>query len=222
VVFRGDGTFDIYRVDSISWVWGKHIDTLQYEKDYHIINSETFLGNNAPSDDCKLIFIEDELWVEGEVQGKITIASADVTNPNVDTTAILSDSITYTTTDGSDGLAVLAQDSVLIPLLSPDNMQLRGIFIAQKGYFGRNGYTTSGGYKVPSAYNAYVKQTSLEMNGSIVSKGRVGTKWSGCGSYCSGYGDRENSYDRNLATDPPPLTPFTSQEYKFVEWKEEK
>ncbi len=65
------------------------------------------------------------------------------------------------------------------------------------------------------------------MNGTIVSNGRVGTKWGytiwpQCVNSWSGYNVRYNSYDRKLATDPPPLTPYVSSEYKFVEWGEKK
>jgi hypothetical protein len=156
------------------------------------------------------------------VKGKVTIASADTITASVDTTIVLNNNITYTTTDGSDGLTAIAEDSVFIPLLSPDDMLLSGIFIAQKGYYGRNLYLTSGVNEVPSAYDAWVKQNSLTTNGTIVSSGRVGEKWSGCGSYCSGYNIRTNSYDRKLATDPPPLTPYSSVQYKFTEWRQEK
>jgi len=95
-------------------------------------------------------------------------------------------------------------------------MSLRGIFIAQNGHFGRNYYT----YGYPSYGHSNAKRNTLNINGTIVSNGRVGTKWTCGGSYCSGYASRVNSYDRKLATDPPPLTPFVSNEYKFIEWRE--
>jgi hypothetical protein len=218
IILKNDGTFDLYRVDNTSWVWSIHIDDLStWQRDYHTITSETFLGNNTIPADCGLVFVEDKLWLEGEVKGKLTVASADVTNPNVDTDLILAGNINYTTTDGSDGLTAIGEHSVLIPVQSPDNMELRGIFIAQKGYFGRNLY--------PRWYEPYDHRSTLEINGTIVSNGRVGTKW-GCSVWAcrdgwSGYNSRENSYDRKLATDPPPLTPYTSEEFKFVEWREE-
>jgi hypothetical protein len=144
-----------------------------------------------------------------------------VTTPNVTTDVILSGNITYSATDGSDGLTLIAENALLIPLLSPDYMELRGIFIAQKDQVGRHHYTSSGSYRVPASYTSYVKQSQLTIVGTIVSNGRVGTQWTSGGVWTSGYGIRNNAYDRRLATDPPPLTPYTSDEYRFVEWREE-
>ncbi|NQV93299.1 hypothetical protein HQ403_02265, partial [Candidatus Kaiserbacteria bacterium] len=78
VIFNSNGTFDVYRVDSVgdgNWsynnFWG-------YEQEYSIINSETFLQNYTPSATCGLVFVEDNLWIEGTVNGKLTIVSADL------------------------------------------------------------------------------------------------------------------------------------------------
>ncbi len=221
IVFKNDGTIDVYRVNSTAWVWGYSSEN-GWQRDYHRITSESFQGNFTPPASCQLVFVEDDLWIEGNVSNKITVASADVTSPNIDTTIILNNDITYTTTDGSVGLTAIAEKDVLIPLVSPDNMTLRGIFMAQKGHFGRNYYTTSGSRDVPNWLNNYVKQSSLTMTGTIVSSGRVGTKWS-CGwsgYFCSGYATRYNFYDRNLANEPPPLTPFVSTDFRFIEWRE--
>jgi hypothetical protein len=223
VYFQSDGTIDVYEVDSV------HTDSWGYSsldgwnRDYHIITSESFYGTyNLPSD-CSLIFVEDNLWVEGTVKGKATIAAGDTDTVGVDPTVILPGNITYASGTGSgvDGLTVVAEYSVLIPIDSPDDMVLNGIFIAQNGNFGRNFYQIYGYYDVPYAYNDYVERDSLTMNGTIVSNGRVGTKWTCSGSYCSGYADRVNSYDRTLATDPPPLTPYADDEYQFIQWREE-
>ncbi len=147
-------------------------------------------------------------------------AAANVDDPGVDNSMVINDDITYLVDDGSVGLIAVAEESILIPLLSPDDMVVDGIFIAQNGYFGRNYYTTSGSRDVPSSYNSYVEQNSLTITGSIVSNGRVGTKWTCGGSFCSGYENRVNSYDRDLAINPPPMTPYVSDDYRFVRWLE--
>lgn len=215
VIFKSDGTFDVYVVTRLGRVYSYSSEE-GWHWSYEVISRENFYNNYTIPSGCGLIFVEDDLWVEGEVKGKVTVASADLINPNVDTNVWLNGNITYTTTDGSDGLLVLGENNVRIPLYSPDQMSLRGIFMAQKGHFGRNLYTCW--------YSPNDKRTSLKINGSIVSKGRVGTKWSywywGCGYNWSGYDQRENSYDRKLMSAPPPMTPFTSDEYKFIDWNE--
>lgn len=214
-IFQSDGTFDMYRVTNTRYNWG-YDSTAGWQRDYNLITRETFLGNYSVPPSCSLIFVEDKLWIEGTIKGKITIASADVTQPNYDTSVILNGDISYTTQNGNDGLTVIAENNVLITLYSPNVMSLRGIFIAQNGYFGRNYY--SSGY--PSYGGSNATRDSLSITGTIVSNGRVGTKWSCEGSFCSGYNTRVNSYDRKLATSPPPLTPFADDEYKFIEWLE--
>lgn len=212
VIFRNNGTFDVYvvtrlnRVRSYSSEQGTHWS-------YEVISQESFYQNYVAPSGCGLIFVEDDLWVEGEVKGKITIASADLITPNVDANVILDGNITYTALDGSDGLLVLGENNVSIPLYSPNQMELRGIFMAQKGRFGRDHYT--------STYSPWHDRQKLKVNGSIVSKKRVGTQWIyGDGSFASGYRERENTYDRKLMTSPPPLTPYSDDEYSFVKWEE--
>lgn len=210
VIFKNDGSFDLYVITSLGAVRGYDLEQ-GWHWDYHVINRETFINNYTLPSQCGLIFIEDDLWVEGEVYGKTTIVSADLINPNIDTSVILDGNMTYTTKDGSDGLAVVAEYDILIPLYSPDKMELDGIFLAQKGHFGRNHYT----------YWPWYDREKLEMYGSVISKGRVGTKWSySGGGFASGYRKRENSYDRKLMTEPPPLLPSADNEYRFVKWEE--
>jgi hypothetical protein len=215
VIFNSNGTFDVYRVNSAgdgNWaysnMWG-------WEQEYSIINSETYLQSYTPSSDCGLIFIEDNLWLEGTVKGKATIVSADLVDVNRETDIILVNDIEYSTLIGTDGLTAIAEEDVIISPKSPDDMTIRGIFVAQTGRFGRNYYGNEYGWAVADVF-----KDSLTINGTIVSNGRVGTKWN-CGSWCSGYNIRYNSYDRTQANNPPPLTPYTSNDFRFIQWKEE-
>jgi len=218
LVLNGDDTMDIYQVTKTSYSWSIHIDDINggWKKDYQTIDKEKFLETKTIPSGCRLIYVQDKLWIDGVVNGKLTIAAAKIQSPNFDSDIILNGNITYTTPDGSDGLTLIAENSVLIPLIVPDDMVINGVFIAQKGYFGRNLY--------PCWYSPYDQRSSLTTNGTIVSSERVGTKWGyftdSCGSNWSGFNERNNSYDRKLATDPPPLTPNFSNEFQFIEWRE--
>lgn len=221
LIFRSNGTVDVYKVNSSERVWSTDVNGDEFQR-YEVIDDEDFMGNYPIPNECGLIFIEDQVWIEGVVRGKVTVATADLNHPVYTTDMILSGSITYTTNDGTDGFTAIAQQGVRIPLLSPDVMELNGIFIAQNGSFSRNYYTTSGNHDVPQSYNSYVLRDTLTINGTIVSNGRVGTKWiCGGSSYCSGYENRVTTYDRALATNPPPMTPYVSDDYRFIEWREE-
>ncbi len=219
LVFQSAGTVDVYRVSATTVVWG-YPDGAHEAEEYNIIAAQTFLGTYTIPSSCSLIFVDDRAWIEGTVKGKVTVVAA---TPDTSTTpdAILSGNINYDSYDGSNGITVIAEANILIPLNSPEIMTLHGIYVAQNGYYGRNHYTTTGQYKVPSPYDSFVIQTQLTTVGSIVSSGRTGTRWTSGGVVSSGYQTRIDSYDELQATNPPPFTPAASTDYRFVLWKEQ-
>lgn len=220
IVLRADNTIDVYRVMGSNGAKSKHIDNLgQWVSDYHTINSQPFIGNFPIQADCPLIFVQAKVWLEGVVGNKTTIVAADLGSFTPD--IILNNNITYASDSSTSGLTAIAERSVVIPLVSPDVMTIRGIFVAQSGYVGRNFYQAGGQNGVPQSQNPFVKRSTLTTIGTIVSNQRVGTKWSCGGVYCSGYENRIDTYDRLLALDPPPFTPFASSDFKFVTWREE-
>lgn len=216
VDFQDDGTVDVYEVDRVTRHYGYTTeDDTQYE--YNIIADDDFYATYTINDSCPLIFVEDKVWLEGEVDQKVTIAAADTDTPGRDHSIILEGNITYSSS--SAGLLAVAEEDVLVGVAVPDDMELNGIFVAQKGRFGRNLYYQS---YLPWSYRSFYKRNSLTINGTIVSKRRVGTKWvDSWDSYISGFNYRYNSYDRDLVDSPPPLAPKTSDDYKFVEWRDE-
>lgn len=220
LVFRSDGTVDAYRVTSTSYAWGKRVsDSSTWVRDYDIISAQSYLGRYTIPTSCAVIYVNAKTWIEGVVGNKVTLVVADTGSFSPD--IILNGNLTYTTNDGSVGLTAIAEQSVRIPLVSPDVMTVRGIFVAQSGYLGRNYYEQGGTNGVPSAYNSYVTQSSLTTIGTVVSNLRVGTQWT-CGStFCSGYSDRTDAYDRLLAFSPPPFTPHASTDYQFMLWREQ-
>jgi len=123
----------------------------------------------------------------------------------------LQNDITYVTGGDTDGLTVLAERNLLIPLYVPNEMTISGIFFAQKGAYGRSWYSQN-----LSPYNGYKEQHMLTTNGTVVSKLRTGTQW----GTSQGFEVRNDSYDRNIANSPPPMTPFTSPDFRFIEWRE--
>ena len=88
-----------------------------------------------------------------------------------------------------------------------NNLELRGIFIAQKGLFGRKHYVNN-------------LKEKIEITGSVVSNKRVGTQWISGSSVISGYLKRENYVDSNLIYDPPPFIPYTVSDFKIINWQE--
>ncbi len=207
LIFKPDGTFEAKIITSLLPTYAYSLEE-DWHYDYFTIASEIPYQTFTISPSCSVIFVEDNLWPEGKIKGRVTVASANLINPNKDTDVILNQNLDYSTTTGSDGLTLIGERNVLIGPNSPENMILRGIFIAQKGRFSRNHYPGN------------IKQ-SLEIYGSIVSNGRVGTQWVNLGGHViSGYLKRETFVDNYLLYNPPVFTPFLSQEYKIVNWQE--
>ncbi len=223
LVFRNNGTVDAYRVTGTRAIRTYSSAVGDFYTEYTIITTQTYLGNYAIPASCSVIFVNDRVWVEGVVKGKVTVAAADLSGGGLTPDIILPSNITYDSYDGTNGLTLVAAGNVLIPLNSPDVMELHGVFIAQNGYYGRNYYFYQSGDpdSVPSAYQTFVTQSTLTTVGTVVSNGRTGTAWDCGGVTCSGYLTRNDSYDGTLATDPPPFTPYTSTQFNFVIWRQQ-
>lgn len=206
IKFKNNGTFEAWLITGLSPTYAYSLEE-GWHNDYFTITSEYLYNTYTIPTGCSAIFIEDNIWPEGEVKGKVIVASANLINPNLDTDVVLQGNIDYTLLDGSDGLTLLGERNILIGPQSPDKMELRGIFIAQKGRFSRNHY--------PNNF-----RDKLEIFGSIVSNGRVGTKWVSGSQMISGYFKRESYFDSNLIYNAPPFTPNISPDFKIINWRE--
>ncbi len=207
LLFRSDGTVDIYRVTATTGYWG-YRSGIEWTPDFHIISSETYLGRQTIPVDCPVIFVEDKTWIQGAINGKVTVVTADLVNSNFAPDVIIRGDLTYATEDGTSGLTVISEGGIFIPPQSQNNLTLNGIFVAQGDRFGRPYYEND-------------VKNSLTIHGSIVSKNRVGTSWTCDTVICSGYQNRYNSYDRLQTTNPPPYTPSYTTTHQYILWQEE-
>lgn len=224
VVFEADGTMEVRKIKK-SKTKGN-----AYGHAKNFLNSAQLVGTYTVPSDCSLIYFSDDVWVEGVVSGKVTMVAATSDPDDTGPSATVIGNLTYV--DEESGFMLLADNDISIGYDVPDNMEINGVFIAQGGRFGRPHYTTSGSHSggdvisVHWSNDDHIFKDTLTTNGTVVSKGRVGTKWI-CSSwwsgeyYCSGFEQRYDYYDRDLAIDPPPLTPKTSEDYQFIEWREE-
>ena len=217
--FNGNGTVTVWRVTNTLSYNAQSSEGSFTER--NIIWSENIYNTYTIDNACPLIFVADKVWLEGTLDQRVTLAAAGTTVSGDDPDIILQGNILYND-PVEDGLLAIAEDNVLLGVDVPNNMTVNGIFIAQNGRFGRNHYSN-----LPTSwwwgynYDSYRFRNSLSVNGTIVSNGRVGTKWSSGSTWMSGFDTRINTYDRNLVNNPPPLVPNTSDVYEFVEWREQ-
>ncbi len=214
LTFNADDTVTVRRVDDLTNLSVTPVNSADDTDDWILIADDDPYETRALPAGCGLIFVEDHVWIEGTIPSKITVVAANVVNAGVEPNAYLLNNIQYEVTDGTDGLTLVAERNVLISPSAPNTTTLNGIFIAQGGAFGMNAYACSTGLAS--------KTGTLTILGTTVSNKRTGTKWtSTCSGVNKGFQTRVDSYDRRIATDPPPFAPVVSNDYQFVDWKEE-
>ena len=221
ITFNGNGTFTARRVTAVR-SYTAYSTEAGWHTERNIIQTDAAYNTYTISDSCPLIYVADKVWLQGEVDKRVTIAAAGTDSTGANPSIILQGDITYDNPD-DDGLLAIAEQDVLIGVDVPNNMNVNGIYVAQNGRFGRNLYTNDNlpNPSGPLNFKPYYERNSLTINGTIVSNGRVGTQWTNGGSFESGFHDRYSSYDRNLVENPPPLVPNTSDVYDFVDWRED-
>jgi hypothetical protein len=162
-----------------------------------------------------IIFIEDNVWVSGQVNNKkLLIASAKFPENNAQMTNIIINSdLKYTNYDGRDGIGLIAQRNILIGLKSSNILRIDGALVAQKGRIGRHSYSSGCG--------AEYQREKITIYGSLITRKRYGFSWiDRNGNWSSGYRLRELIYNSYNLYFPPPYFPLASEFYDIFKWKE--
>lgn len=207
LVFKNNGTIDVYKVTSLRShpdggdVNGKwHSEDLDYSA-----NGRSFLYN-MPIPQNGVIFVKDNVWVEGVVKGRAVVAATKYsTDPTQQARILIPNNIIYFAKDGNHSLGLIAERDILITYYSPNDLEIDAALIAQKGsaqmyYFG-------------------VKKTSIIIYGSVASFGTWTWSWVDASNNCvSGFCNTNTVYDANLLYAPPPSFPLSSDGYQQISW----
>ena len=210
--FKSDGTFDLYKVTKLKnpvWSWNME----DWVRERWDIQTESFLNNYTVPSECAIIFIEDNVWVSGTVNGRVTLAAGKLPDvPNNRRSIIINDNIVYQQKNGDDVLGLIAQKDILVPLYSaPDDLEINAAMIAQYGHIYRHYYY------YPWPY--YLKNT-ITVYGSIITNQTWTWTWvNGSSVTLDGYDQTTSIYDSNAIYAPPPSFPTTGQ-YTFISWDE--
>jgi hypothetical protein len=211
IVLKVNGTLDLYKVTSLVAPPGGCSNGASGWGTWSISGGgEQFLQNYAfPANG--LIFVEDNLWVDGQINNaKLTIASGRFPdNPATRSSITVNNNLTYTNYNGTDVIALIAQNNFNAGLKSLDTQRIDAALVAQNGRVGRYFYSSSCG-------TGYVRST-LTLYGMIATNLRYGFAYV-CG--CSGYTTRNITYDANLLYGPPPSFPLAGSQYTTLSWKE--
>lgn len=219
VVLKDNDTFDLYSVTSI---YSPHWSCFNYLSQANwgswSVGSESFIANYANPNNG-IIFIEDHVWVDGVIDGaRLTIAAGRFPDtPSNRRSITINNDLTYTNNNGTDVIALIAQDNINIGLLSEDDLEIDAALIAQHGRVGRY-------YYIPTFYYYGWQQgcTPNHIRNTVTLYGMIGTKNRYGFAYTNGtgYTNRNLNYDANLLYGPPPSFPLTNDQYETISWEE--
>jgi hypothetical protein len=180
------------------------------------INNETLLAgtNTFPIPANGLIFVEDNVWVRGQINNsRVTIASGRFPdNPATRTSITVNNNLTYTNYGGQDVIALIAQNDVNAGLRSDNDLRIDAALVAQNGRIGRYYYNTS----CVSGGTSWYTRNSITLYGMLATYNRYGFAYTDG----TGYDTRTINYDANLLYGPPPSFPLTSDQYSTISWEE--
>jgi len=213
VLFRTDDTFDLFRVNQITTTPNNCAEAVTGWGTWSIRSggaAQTFIANYAiPANG--LIFIEDHVWAEGQINSaRVTLAAGrfpdnSATRPNI----MVNNNLLYTNYDGQDVLSLISQGNITTGLSSLNTLRIDAALVAQNGRVGRFHYSSNCG----TGY----QRNSLTLYGMVASNLRYGFAYTDG----TGYDSRDIIYDANLLYGPPPSFPLTGDQYQIVSWQEQ-
>ncbi|MBI4385451.1 hypothetical protein HY573_01335, partial [Candidatus Parcubacteria bacterium] len=131
--FNADRTVNIERVTALQPpVVGWDIDGVRRVESNDIQTTQLIEIRAIPASGA--IFVEDKVWVDGTVSGHTTVGSGRFPdNPATRTSIVINGDIRYVAKDGNHTLGLIAQQHVLIPRYSPDQLEVDAAVLAQNG-----------------------------------------------------------------------------------------
>jgi hypothetical protein len=210
VVLRTDDTFDLYKITKMIDVPDEDCESNQERWGTWSIENEHFI-DNFPMPTNGIIFLEDDVFVDGQIDGaRVTVVAAFLPdNPPFRKNIVINHDLLYTHYDGTDTIGLIAQGKVAVGMVSDDDLRIDAALIAQKYNVGR--------YYYGSKCAPYDHRDSLTLWGMIATAERYGFAYTDG----TGYAFRYLNYDGTLFLAPPPSFPLTADRYVTTSWSEE-
>ena len=216
IVLRTDDTFDLYRVTGrVNPPSGCTNSQNQSGWSTWSIQNQHLIGN-FPFPANGIIFLEDDIFVDGQINGgRLTIVAAFLPdNPPFRKNIIVNSDLLYTQYDGSDVLGLIAQGNINVGMVSDNDLRIDAALIAQNGRVGRHYYRPPGGGS--QRCSPYHTRQTITLWGMIATNQRYGFAYTDG----TGYQIRNLNYDGSLLYAPPPSFPLTSDQYITLSWEE--
>lgn len=212
IILKTNGTYDTCRVAAASLTAPATYDiatTNGYKRPTNNTTCNSCSGQclqNYTIPDNGIIFVEDNVWLEGQINNKlVTVVAADL-NGGAAPSVYIANNLRYTNYTGKDIIGVIGQNDIEIPKTSANDLRIDAALLAQQGRVGRSDYGTAD------------HRNSITIHGAIATNQRYGFAWTN-GSQNWGYTTRNLYYDNQLLYFPPPYFP-TGTQYEMDLWQE--
>ena len=183
-----------------------------YNNANYSIKDEGCVLNNVPIPQNGIVFVENNIWLHGTVNGRrTTFVAANLEGGTAASIYLGMDNLLYTKLDGSDIIGILAQNDIEVIKDSLDNLTIDAALLSQSGRVGRNFYTPFG----CSSQSCEDHKGTITINGALASYLRYGFAYTNG----TGYSYRILNFDNNLLYFPPPFFP-TGTNYIIDLWEE--
>jgi hypothetical protein len=214
LVFNADGTADVYTVTETS-MWKGWSHDYGCENLYQNIDNETNEGSYDVSGN-PVFFFEDNLWIEGTLNGETTVAAARFPLDSYEVNIWIPNNIVYLDRSGAHKLGLIAQHDIVMTKDVPEDLEINGALLAQSSRVLRHHYN----YHDCKEGNPEMKD-ELTIYGSVISNLIAYWNFSGGGGGqpTSGFVKRNIEFDPNMYYDPPPFFP-SDGELEMVDWQE--
>lgn len=209
IIFLPNGTLDLYRISSLrSPIKQLNDEWTEFINKAEQIQNETFVGNYAVPGNG-LIYVEGDLWLEGTINGTMTVAAARLPgNPNSYKNIYINNNLMYLARDANHRLGLIAQKNIWVPKHAPTDLTIDAVMIAQNGRVARN------------LYSPALIKNKIEVYGGIITNLQWTWTWVDSNlNTVDGYDTTLSIYDPDLTYSPPPSFPTTGQ-YEFIQWEE--
>ena len=178
------------------------------------IDQEVFVQNYAfPAN--RVIFVEDHLWIDGQIDGaRLTISAGLLPeNPSKLKDIMVNKDLLYTNYDGTDVIGLIAQGDFTVGWVSEDDLRIDAAIVSQNRRIGRNYYRGPEGNQ--PRCSPYHTRAVITTYGILATFDEYGFSYTDG----TGYQQRNIIYDPNLLFSPPPSFPTGSQ-YEQISWEE--
>jgi hypothetical protein len=160
------------------------------------------------------MFVEDNAWIEGTVDGRITIGVGTFPVQGDYKKVFIPNNLYQKEKSSDDVIGIIAQGDIIVPYEAPSNLEIDAAALSQYAQIHTPYYN-------PSQHAGALKN-SLTFYGSQISYAGGGWKYiNTSGQVISGYLYTNHVYDGNLKYFPPPGFP-TGSTYELISWEEVK